>query len=268
MYKPDSIQIIATFGPATKNEATVEALLRADVSMVRLNFSWGDVDEHRQLIQLTRVAAARIGRRVAIVQDIAGPRIAKADTHSFDPQAPVITEKDEADMAAIADLEPEYIALSFVTSAADIEHARSVLAAAGRSAQIIAKIERAEALENIDEIITAADGIMVARGDLSQAVPIEEVPFVKKDILRRCRLAHVPSIAATESLTSMTNDPVPSHADISDIANAVLDGASATMLSDETAIGVNPIEAVRMMRRVIDTAYTHAMHSSPVRFSV
>lgn len=264
----DPIQIIATLGPHTTDEAIVEAMIRAGMSLARLNFSWGTHEEHQQFVHMIRLVASRLHRKVPIIQDLSGPRVQQGIQHGYDPDIAVITEKDQADLAAFVDMEIEYVALSFVKDADDIEAMRSLLAAAGSAAKIIAKIERQEALHALPEIIAAADGIMVARGDLGDAVPVETLPFVKKDILKQCRLAHKPAIVATEMLTSMIDDTDPSRADVSDIAHAVLDGASATMLSNETAVGANPVEAVALMRRVVDEALTHTTTSSPVRFSL
>ena len=264
----DPIQIIATLGPATTDPAVIEALLRAGTSLVRLNFSHGTREEHQTFVDSARQAAGRLGRRVAIVQDLSGPRTPTDGGHSFDAQAPVVTHKDITDVQSLVSREVEYIAQSFVRTADDVEDLRSVLHAEGLSTKIIAKIERPEALRNLDDIIAAADGIMIARGDLGNAVPLEKLPFIKKDILARCRLSLTPCIVATELLTSMQDDPVPSRADISDIAQAVVDGASATMLSNETAVGANPVEAVAMMRRVVDEARTHTTTGSAARFHV
>lgn len=266
--QPEPIQIVATLGPATTDTPTLEAMIRTGFQIARLNFSWGTHEEHRQFVQTARMSASRVGRKLAIMQDLSGPRVQQGAGHSYDPDIAVITEKDEADVAALADLEIEYVALSFVKDADDVRALKSLLAANGSASKVIAKIERKAALTNLDEIIAAADGIMVARGDLGEAVPIETLPFVKKQILDRCRLAHTPAIVATEMLTSMTDDPVPSRADISDMAQAVLDGASATMLSNETAVGKNPVEAVAMMRRVVNEALRHTKHGSLVRLKI
>ncbi|MEZ4200800.1 MAG: pyruvate kinase, partial [Candidatus Paceibacterota bacterium] len=118
----------------------------------------------------------------------------------------------------------------------------------------------------LDEIIAAADGIMIARGDLGHAIPMETLPFVKKDILKRCNAASKPAIVATEMLTSMIDDTDPSRADISDIAHAVLDGASATMLSNDTAVGGYPVETVRVMRTVVDEATKHRLTEVTTHF--
>ena len=151
--------------------------------------------------------------------------------HTFNSQQKAITEKDRADLKAITDLKPEFIALSFIKDATDITELRTDLKAITNSqAKIIAKIERQEALNNLDDIITAADAIMIARGDLGDAVPVETLPFIKKDIIRRCLKQGKPAIVATDMLTSMIENPKPSRADVSDITHAVLDGASATIL--------------------------------------
>ena len=264
----DPIQIIATLGPATTDEALLEAMIRAGMSIARLNFSWGTHVEHQQFVRLVRLTASRLHKKVPIIQDLSGPRIQRGSAHGYDPDIAVITDTDMAGVAALVDMDIEYIALSFVKDADDINDLRSHLAALGSTSKIIAKIERQEALNNLPGIIAAADGIMVARGDLGDAIPVETLPFVKKDILRQCRLAHTPAIVATEMLTSMIDDTDPSRADISDIAQAVLDGTSATMLSNETAVGTNPVETIAVMRLVVDEALRHTKTGSLVRFSV
>ena len=225
--------------------------------MARLNFSHGTHNEHRQFIKNVRAAAAETGNTVPIIQDLSGPRIQQGADHTFDSNLAAITDKDIADFKAMADLEPEYIALSFVKDAKDITDFRTILTEANSNTKIIAKIERPEAVANLDEIIAAADGIMIAQGDLGDAVAFETVPFITKDILNRCNQAKKPAIVATEMLSSMVNKAKPSRADVSDIATAVLDGTSGTMLSNETAVGDNPIEAVAVMRKVVDEASRH-----------
>jgi pyruvate kinase len=251
------IQIIATIGPATKDTDVIAAMIRSDMSIARLNFSWGTHDEHRQFVKSVREVAKAAHVMVPILQDLSGPRIQQGAGHTFDSEVTVITEKDIADVKALADLEIEYVALSFVKDAEDVADLRTLLVEVGSQSKVIAKIERQEALDNLDEIIAAADGIMIARGDLGDAIPIETLPFVKKDILKRCNEAHKPAIVATEMLTSMIDSTDPSRADISDITHAVLDGASATMLSNETAVGTNPVKTVEVMRKVVDEAQRH-----------
>jgi len=241
-------------------------MIDAGMSIARLNFSWGTHEEHRHFVATVRNEAALRGKQVLMLQDLSGPRVQSGSAHTFTSEATVFTEKDKADVMALVALNIEYIALSFVSSAADIVMLRSFLSAHGSTAKIIAKIERTEALDNLEEIIQAADGIMIARGDLGEAIPFETLPFVKQDILTLCQLHSKPAIVATEMLSSMLEDPLPSRADISDIADAVVDGASATMLSNETAVGTNPAEAVAVMRKVVDEAYKHSTLQPKVWF--
>jgi len=257
----NKIQIIATIGPACSEPAILQSLIDSGMSIARLNFSWGTHAEHRQFVHDVRAAAQVAGVHVPIIQDLSGPRVQQAAEHTFDGEVSVITDKDRVDVRAMADLDLEYIALSFVKDADDINQLRTLLQEAGSSAKVIAKIERTEAIAAIDEIIAAADGIMIARGDLGEAVPVETLPFVKKDILKRCNTAQKPAIVATQMLTSMIDSPQPSRADVSDIAHAVLDGATATMLSNETAVGKYPAQTVALMRRVVDEAQRHTKHT-------
>jgi pyruvate kinase len=262
----ETIQIIATIGPSCKDEKTIIAMVNAGMSIARLNFSWGTHEEHALFVQMVRDAATERGIRIPIIQDLSGPRVQSEVGHSLDSEQSVITDKDIADLVFAQAQNPEYVAMSFVRNAQDIRDLRELLSQKGITSKIIAKIERKEALETIDEIIAEADGIMIARGDLGDAIPMETLPFVKKDILKKCIQANRPAIVATEMLTSMTEDPDPSRADISDIAQAVQDGASATMLSNETATGKFPVETVACMRAVVDEALHHTEVSSPVRF--
>lgn len=259
------IQIIATIGPASKETIQMKSMIDSGLSLARLNFSWGTHQEHRQFIENIREASQSAGVTIPIIQDLSGPRIQKGVSHTFNSEVTVITEKDISDVKAVTDLQVEYVALSFVKNAEDITNLRTLLAESGSQSKVIAKIERQKALNNIDEIIEAADGIMIARGDLGDAIPIETLPFVKKDILKRCNEANKPAIVATDMLSSMTNSTNPSRADISDIAHAVLDGASATMLSNETAVGSNPNETIAVMRKVVNEAQKHSQ-ITPISF--
>lgn len=163
-----------------------------------------------------------------------------------------LTNKDLEDLKFILKTGADYIALSFVNDANDIHRLRKLI---GKNpAKIIAKIERREALKNLDEIIDAADGIMVARGDLAVEIPYEDVPIMQKAMIRKCHLRLKPAIVATQMLMSMVENPFPTRAEVSDVANAVFDGAHAVMLSDETANGRYPLEAVNMMRKVVEKA--------------
>ncbi len=163
---------------------------------------------------------------------------------------PSLTEKDLKDLEFGIEQDVDLIALSFVRSAKDVRDIISRVRAAGSQAAIIAKIEKPEALDVIDEIIEEADGIMVARGDLGIEIPTEQVPIVQKMIIEKCRMAGKPVITATQMLDSMINNPRPTRAESSDVANAVLDGTDAVMLSGETAAGKYPMEAVNVMDRI------------------
>lgn len=163
---------------------------------------------------------------------------------------PVITEKDIEDIKFAKRAKLDYLALSFISTADDIRKLKNIL---GRSKiKVIAKIERQEALENFSEILKEADGVMVARGDLGIEAQLENVPIIQKEIIKQCRLFNKPVIVATQMLDSMVLTPLPTRAEVSDIANAVLDGATAVMLSNETAMGKYPLKALNWMRRVIE----------------
>jgi len=162
-----------------------------------------------------------------------------------------LTEKDIADLEFGLDVGVDFVAMSFVRSARDVQDVVSRVRAKNSNAGVIAKIEKPEAVEVIDEIIEEADGIMVARGDLGIEIPSEQVPLVQKKIIERCRIAGKPVITATQMLDSMINNPRATRAESSDVANAVVDGTDAVMLSGETAAGKYPVEAVKTMAKII-----------------
>jgi pyruvate kinase len=168
-----------------------------------------------------------------------------------------LTDKDRADAQFAIEQAADYIALSFVRRAADVNELRALLAAHGAHIPIVAKIEKAEALDAFDEILQASDVVMVARGDLGVETPAEQVPIHQKRILRACNRSGKPAITATQMLQSMMDHPRPTRAEASDVANAVLDGSDAVMLSGETATGRYPVEAVKMMESVATIAEEH-----------
>jgi pyruvate kinase len=327
---PRRTKIVCTIGPATASPEMVEQLAWAGMDAARLNFSHGDHGTHLASIQAVRRAQELIGRPLAVIADLQGPKLRIApdaqprsvtpgDTLvfasvvgaapgevgvTFDGLAeaafpgqeilvadgavrtrvtdvsggrvetrvevgglvsagkgvnlpgarlpiPSMTEKDAADLAFALDHGVDYVALSFVCTADDVSGLRERIDAAGSRARVIAKIERGDALEHLDEIVEASDGVMVARGDLGVEIGAAEVPLVQKLIIRTARDAGRTVITATQMLESMIHQPEPTRAEASDVANAVLDGTSAVMLSGETAAGSYPLEAVATMHRIV-----------------
>jgi pyruvate kinase len=166
-------------------------------------------------------------------------------------RADALTPKDKEDLIFGIKAGVDFLALSFVRQPSDIDMARAAMADVGRTVPIIAKLEKPEAIARLDAILDKTDGVMVARGDLGVEIPPEEVPSVQKDIVRRCNMRGLPVIVATQMLNSMIDNPRPTRAEASDVANAVFDGADAVMLSGETASGKFPIESVQMMDRIV-----------------
>jgi len=324
-------KIIGTIGPASHDPETLAALMDAGLNVCRLNFSHGTRDEHAELIKTIRQVAEKQGRHVAILQDLAGPkirtgpmapgsvtlaegasfrltnrdvpgnareagltypdlprivkpgdtlmladglmeltveatdgtnvdcRVVKGGTLSGHKginlpgrtiDAPILSDKDRADLEFGLAQGVDYIAVSFVRTAADVEEVNRIVAGAGKDTPVIAKIEKFEALDNIDAIIAAAGGIMVARGDLGVEIPLEQVPRAQKTIIAKTNAAAKPVITATQMLQSMVENPRPTRAEVTDVANAILDGTDAIMLSEETAMGRYPVQAVQVMARV------------------
>ena len=321
-------KIVATIGPVTENEKTMTALAKAGMDVIRLNFSHGDFAEHGKRVEVARRVSAKLGKPLAILQDLAGPKIRigefyqervqlkkgstftltttkivgdetkafvnykqlpkevkKGDfillddgkkklqvmsVHNDEIKCKVIvggetkgkrgvnvpgvhlrisaiTEKDKKDLAFGIKHQVDFIALSFVRQADDIIALRKMLRARGADIGIIAKIETGEAIQNIDSIIAQSDGIMIARGDLAIEVPTQDVPILQKMIIDKCNQAGKPVITATQMLESMIKSPVPTRAEVSDVANSILDGTDAVMLSEETTLGDYPVQAVTVM---------------------
>jgi pyruvate kinase len=167
---------------------------------------------------------------------------------------PSLTPKDRKDLAFALQMGANYVALSFVRTAADVRAGKAIIARAGKDTLVISKLEKPEAIDNLDEILSVTDGVMVARGDLGVEMSLEKVPVVQKQIIARSRDALVPVITATQMLDSMQKSPRPTRAEASDVANAVFDGSDALMLSGETAAGNYPLESVEMMDRIIRQA--------------
>ncbi|HZW43210.1 MAG TPA: pyruvate kinase [Dermatophilaceae bacterium] len=174
---------------------------------------------------------------------------------------PAMSEKDIEDLRWGLNLTVDFVALSFVRSASDVKDVRKIMDEEGVQLPVIAKIEKPQAIDNLDEIIRAFDGFMVARGDLGVECPLEDVPFLQKRVVEKARRNAKPVIVATQMLESMITSPAPTRAEASDVANAVLDGADAVMLSGETSVGEYPIETVRTMARIISSTEDHELHN-------
>jgi pyruvate kinase len=172
---------------------------------------------------------------------------------------PALSDKDEADLRWGLQAGADIIALSFVRNAADVTRVQEIMAEEGRKVPVIAKIEKPQAVDNLEEIIDAFDGIMVARGDLGVELPLEAVPIVQKRAVELCRRMAKPVIVATQMLESMVENPVPTRAETSDVANAVLDGADAVMLSGETSVGKYPVVVVETMARIVASTEEHGL---------
>jgi len=330
-------KIVATIGPASESSEMLERLIRAGLNVARLNFSHGDPTGHAERIQRIRSAAKSVGRRVAIMADLPGPkiRIGKIEPEpiqlhvgdnftltieevvgtpqrvsvSFKELPNVVkcgdrlflndglvqltvervagrevhchvsvggelrskkglnlpgialgigafTDHDRACLEFALQQGADAVSQSFVETGSDIDAVRKAAEAVGKRPFIVAKIERLDAIKHFDEILKASDGIMIARGDLGVEVPIEEMAILQKQLIARARIAGKPVITATQMLESMTVSRLPTRAEATDVANAILDGTDAVMLSGESAIGKYPEEAVAMLAEI--AAYTES----------
>ncbi len=329
-------KIVATLGPASREPATLEAMLAAGANTVRINMSHGTQEEHAETIRRARDAAARLRRPLAALDDLSGPKIRTGvlsggrpvqletnqtftiTTRAVDGTArevstnyssmardvtpgarlllddgaielhvegatetdlicrvvnggtlgerkginlpgvqlpiPSLTEKDRRDLVWAVKQSADYIALSFVRRAEDCAEAKSLIRQAGGHAPLIAKIEKAEAIDNLAEIVEAADAVMVARGDLGVETSVELVPVYQKRIIAEANMHGKLVITATQMLQSMIDSPRPTRAEASDVANAVWDGSDALMLSAESATGAFPVASVATMARIIESA--------------
>ena len=164
---------------------------------------------------------------------------------------PSLTEEDLENLQYALDWDVDWVGLSFVRTGQDIIDLKRIISASGKAAKVIAKVEKPEAIDNIDDIIAATDGVMVARGDLGVEMPLEEVPLLQKMIARKCREASKPVIVATQMLESMITTPRPTRAEVNDVANSVLDGADAVMLSGETSVGEFPVIVIETMAKIV-----------------
>lgn len=323
-------KIIATIGPVTNNYESIADLVKAGTNGLRLNFSHGTYEEREQQIKWIRKASKELGKPVAIIQDLQGPKMRLGDFEGIinvrggqdlklgykadyersgiiptqhdlskhlkrgerlylydgkiraiitgihegvvlaeaqndgilvqrkginlpdtDFGGDIITTKDRKDISFGADKDIDFVALSFVQTVNDIKKLKTILRNFGSRAKVIAKIETHAAVNNLEEIIRETDAVMVARGDMAVETEPEAVPIVQRNIISLGLKFAKPTIVATQMLASMTELPEPTRAEVSDVATAVILGADCLMLSDETAQGRYPIEAVRFMKRVI-----------------
>ena len=213
------------------------------------------IDDGRVAVRITAVEGPRVITRVEVGGPISNNK--GLNLPGVAVSVPAMSAKDEEDLRWALRLGADFIALSFVRSAADYDDVARIMTEEGRAVPVIAKIEKPQAVDNLVEIIEAFDGIMVARGDLGVELPLEMVPIVQKRAIELARRSAKPVIVATEVLESMISSPRPTRAEASDCANAVLYGADAVMLSGETSVGEYPIEAVRTMARIIENTELH-----------
>jgi pyruvate kinase len=348
-------KILATLGPSSNSQDILEKMIAAGLNAVRINMSHGTYDEHAAHIKCARAAAAKLGKPLAVLVDLSGPKIRTRALENGQPvelkvgqqftittreivgnesevgtnfshlpdvvdpgtrilvddgaielvvesetetdvvcrvvvggtlaerkginlpntilPIPSMTEKDHADLEWAMAQNVDYIALSFVRTAEDCRQAKERIKELSTrqsgSALLVAKIEKAEAIENLDEIITETDGLMVARGDLGVETSVELVPVYQKLIIEKAIASDRFVITATQMLQSMIENPFPTRAEASDVANAVWDGTDAVMLSAESASGTYPVESVETMVRIIDSAETikPAQLRRPIKFS-
>jgi pyruvate kinase len=214
------IDIIATIGPASRPRATLRKMVTAGMTIARIN------TKHARKKECMEVLKSLEGLKCRILFDV----------------------KSLAPLEWIRDHEYDYLAVSFAESAAQIRKIRGIV---GGKVKIIAKIETGKGVRNIDSLIKESNGIMVARGDLGRNVPMERVPILQKIITKKCNRKRKMSVTATEMLLSMTKSRIPERAEVSDVANAILDGSDALMLSEETAVGRYPVLVVKTMRNII-----------------
>lgn len=330
---PPRTKIVATLGPASADPGIVARMIQAGMTVARLNLAHGNPVDQARLVRAARVAARRVGRPIAVLADVAGPKIRVGalaggrvslaagrrvalttapaagtaeripiteprlalDARPGDPifladgtlelrarrihgtdiecdvvtgglllagkgvnvprtrlRMPSLTPKDRRDVARAVRLGVDVLALSFVRRAADIAELRRLLGR--RPIPVVAKIEQRQAVAELDAILEAADGVMVARGDLAVETSLEEVPVLQKRIIRRANEAGKPVITATQMLLSMVESTHPTRAEAADVANAILDGSDALMLSEETASGRHPVRVVETMARIAGRA--------------
>lgn len=233
-------KIICTLGPASKSTDVTEGMLKAGMDIARFNLAYGTLAEVGELIGKVRQLSPKLGLTTGILIDLPGLK------HSTGDIREVFGEHLQFALSQNA----TFIALSFISSAHQVKEVKKLLKEMDADISIIVKMEEARALKEIDAILGVCDGIMVARGDLGLQIKIEKVPLAQKQLVKKANQRGKPAIIATQMLESMVESPTPTRAEAADIANAVLDGTDALMLSEETAIGKYPVEATETMARI------------------
>ncbi len=258
-------QILATMGPSSSKEDVFGKMCDKQINAVRLNFSWGDLGSYVGWIQMIRRFEKEKNILIPIIQDLPGPRMQEEHGHTYDHGVRrAITEQDEKFIQFGVENGVDYIAVSFVSGPEDILYCKEVIRKLNGKQRVIAKIERQAALAHLDAIIEATDAVMIARGDLGNEIPIEQIPFVQADIITKSKKAGKTVIVATQMLISMTDSVTPTRAEVTDVADAILQGADVVMLSEETAIGAYPVEVVEVMEKIVVEAEKHLLEKKVV----
>lgn len=261
-------QIIATVGPSSANIPILSLMISHGMDIARLNLAWGDLGDHAKYIETIRQAEKISDKKILILLDLPGPRIQNVGSHTYNTNAiSVLTEEDKRYIQFGVESNVDYIAQSFVGDDKDIILCRETIKKCGGTQPIIAKIERKKALDNLEKIITVADAVMVARGDLGEEMPIEQIPFIQAKIIEKSKKAGKPVITATQMMLSMVEHEIPTRAEVTDVANAILQGSDAVMLSEESAIGKYPVQAIKMMEKIVLEAEKHmqkVLHINPL----
>jgi pyruvate kinase len=252
------VKIVCTLGPASRGPETIEGMLRAGMDVARLNLNYGTLEEHAALMTSVRDLSQRLNLSTGVLLDLPGlkkfPGAALRD--AFGRHLDFAREQGV-----------DFVALSFISSAGQVADVRKMLGEMGLSAPLVVKIESAGALAESEAILDIADGIMVARGDLALQIHIEKVPLAQKRLIHAANQCGKPVITATEMLESMVRSDSPTRAEATDVANAVLDGTDALMLSEESAVGQYPVQAVEMMSRIATEAETAYPHAEKLQFT-
>lgn len=240
------VKIVSTIGPASNTTEVLRGMLEAGLDIARFNLNYGTLEEHARLISEIRSLSAELSLTTGILLDMPGAKRSSGDTRSLFGNHLEFAVSQDAD----------FIALSFLSSAKQVEEVKKMLEEMKSDIPVIVKIERAPALAESGAMLEAASGMMVARGDLALDISIEKVPVAQKRLIKEANRQGKPVITATQMLESMVRAPSPTRAEATDVANAVLDGSDAVMLSEETSIGQNPVKAVEMMAKIIMEAQT------------